>query len=404
MRTRLTDARIAALRPREREYTVWDDRLSGLGVRVRPSGHRSYICLRNGRKVSLGPAALKAVEEARRECFESVAPAETAPSFGDFVANQWRAACYEHFKPSTQRAVNVALNSQLLPTFGSTRLDRITAAEVVRWFDRYSKTAPVGANNALDTLRQMMNHAIACGHIERNPAQGIKRNRRPRLTRFLSREEIRRLHAELDACGRGTASRRQQADIVRLLLATGCRKNEIVKLQWREVDEAALNLADSKTGPRKVFLNAQARSIIERQPRAESPYVFPLPAGRSRSGNLALWNKVKMRAGLEDVRLHDLRHTFASHAVMQGVPLPVVARLLGHRNVRMTLRYAHVADRDVEAAAERIGSAISALLNGHPTLRVSATIQPDTEPPVKLSTAARVPIWPDDPETETDRS
>ena len=363
MRTRLTDAKIAALRPREREYTVWDERISGLGVRVRPSGHRSYVFLRNGRRASLGPAALKTVDEARRECFEGVAPAETAPSFGDFVANQWRAACYRHFKPSTQRTVNSFLNSQLLPTFGSTPLDRITAAEVGRWFDRYSRRAPGGANRTLDIFLQVMNHAIMHGHIGRNPGQGIKRNRRPRLTRFLSREELRRLHAELEGCG--GAPRRQQADIIRLLLATGCRKNEIVKLQWREVDETALNLADGKTGPRKIFLNAQARAIVERQIRTGSPYVFPSASDPRlpQSDKLPLWREVRKRAGIEDVRLHDLRHTFASHAVMQGVPLPVVARLLGHRNVQMTLRYAHVADRDVEAAAERIGIAISALLN-----------------------------------------
>ena len=283
MRTRLTDAKIAALRPREREYTVWDERVSGLGVRVRPSGHRSYVFLRDGRRASLGPAALKAVDEARRECLEGVAPAETAPSFEDFVANQWRAACYRHYKPSTQRMVDFVLNGRLLPTFGSTPLDRITAAEVGRWFDRYSRTAPGGANRTLDLFRQMMNHAIMRGH--RNPAQGIKRNRRPRLSRFLSREELRRLHAELDGCGRGTASRRQQADIVRLLLATGCRKGEIAGLQWREVDEAALNLADGKTGPRKVFLNAQARHRAP-TPDGESVRlpvaVRPAPIGESR--------------------------------------------------------------------------------------------------------------------------
>ena len=364
MRTRLTDARIAALRPREREYTVWDERVSGLGVRVRPSGHRSYVFLRDGRRASLGPAALKTVDEVRRECLEGVAPAKTAPSFGDFVANQWKAACYRHYKPSTQEKVNIVLNGRLLPTFGPTPLDRITAAEVGRWFDRYGRTAPGGANRTLDIFRQIMNHAIMRGHIERNPAQGIKRNRRARLTRFLSREELRRLHAELDVCGRG--ARKQQADIIRLLLATGCRKSEIVKLQWREVDEAALNLADSKTGPRKVFLNAQARAIVERQIRTGSPYVFPLASDPRlpQSDKLPLWYEARKRAGIEDVRLHDLRHTFASHAVMQGVPLPVVARLLGHRNVQMTLRYAHVADRDVEAAAERIGSTISGLLDG----------------------------------------
>ena len=117
--------------------------------------------------------------------------------------------------------------------------------------------------------------------------------------------------------------------------------------------------ADGKTGPRKVLLNAQALAIVERQPRTESPYVFPSASDSARaiSQDLPLWYEARKRAGIEDVRLHDLRHTFASHAVMQGVPLPVVARLLGHRNVRMTLRYAHVADRDVEAAAERVGAA-----------------------------------------------
>ena len=232
MRTRLTDPKIAALRPREREYTVWDARISGLGVRVRPSGYRSYVFLRDGRKTSLGPAALKAVDEARRECLEGVAPAETAPSFGDFVANQWKAACYGHYKPSTQRRVSSSLNNQLLPTLGSAPLDWITSTEVGRWFDWYSRTAPDGANRTLDVFRQITNHAIACGYVERNPARGIKRNKRPRITRFLSREELRRLHAELDGCGRGTASRRQRADVVRLLLTTDCRKGGIVKLQW----------------------------------------------------------------------------------------------------------------------------------------------------------------------------
>ncbi len=218
----------------------------------------------------------------------------------------------------------------------------------------------------LKVFKQILNRAVATGLIEKNPATGVRRNPRPKLTRFLSREEIHRLREELDRCAPPSArpSRRRQADIVRLLLATGCRKNEIVRLQWREVDGAVL--ADGKTGPRKVFLNAQARAIVERQPQTESPYVFPSASDPARPADdyLRLWYEARKRADLEDVRLHDLRHTFASHAVMQGVPLPVVARLLGHRDVRMTLRYAHVADREVEAAAERIGTAISSLLHG----------------------------------------
>ena len=100
MRVRLTDA--AALRPRGREYTVWDSRTSGLGVRVRPSGHRSYIYLRSGRKASLGPAALKSIDEARRECVGLAAGKPKVPTFAEFVAGPWKEACWERYKRTTR--------------------------------------------------------------------------------------------------------------------------------------------------------------------------------------------------------------------------------------------------------------------------------------------------------------
>ena len=182
------------------------------------------------------------------------------------------------------------------------------------------------------------------------------------MTRFLSTEEIARLHRVLDAHsgGRGAA----QADIVRLLLLTGCRRNEIVRLRWSEVQDDTLVLADSKVGSRKVPLNARARAILDRRPRSESPFVFPSPRDPSRPycDHLSLWYRVRQEAGIEDCRLHDLRHTHASHAVMNGVPVPVVSRLLGHSSTRMTLRYAHLGDRDIEAAAERVGETIGTLL------------------------------------------
>ena len=123
-------------------------------------------------------------------------------------------------------------------------------------------------------------------------------------------------------------------------------------------------LADGKTGPRIVPLSIQARHILERRPNGGSPFVFPSPRdpARPRSRNLAFWDRARREAGIEDVRLHDLRHTHASHAVMSGVPVPVVARLLGHSDVRTTLRYAHLGDREIAKAAERVGQAIAALL------------------------------------------
>lgn len=285
------------------------------------------------------------------------------PTFRDFVRGPWREACYERCKPSTQARMNSALDAQLLPTFGHLPLDGITAGDVHAWFDRYSEKAPGGANRTLDVLRQILNHAVACGHQDSNPARGVVRNASPLRTRFLSRIEVARLRAALNT-HRGRGSGRQQADIIRLLLLTGCRKGELVGLKWSEVSEGMLRLRDSKTGPRLVYLNDQARRIIIRQPRNGGPFVFPSlsDSSRPRSSELSLWRKVRREARIEDVRLHDLRHTFATHAVMQGVPLPIVSQLLGHSRSRMSLRYAHAGDRETEAAAERIGTTLASVL------------------------------------------
>ena len=370
-RMKLTDAAIARLRPREREYTVWDTRVAGLGVRVRPSGGRSWVLLldRAGRtkRVSLGPVGVKSLEEVRRECHArkanpepevETARARPVPLFRDFVAGEWKEAHFDGYKPSTQRTTRYQFSGQLLPAFGAKPLDRIGEAAIRRWFGRYSRTAPGNANHCLARLRQILNFAVACGHIDTNPADGIAFNRRPKLTRFLSREELARLHAALDAQTRQSA--RQEADIIRLLLLTGCRRGEIMSLRWSEVREDGLALSDAKTGPRTVPLSSRARRILDRQPRDRSAFVFPSPLdpARPRRPYLPLWDRVRKEVCIEDVRLHDLRHTMASHAVMNGVPVPVVSRLLGHSSVQMTLRYAHLADRDIEAAAERIGKAM----------------------------------------------
>ena len=373
---RLSDRAVARLSSASTEYSVWDTRVTGLGVRVRPSGHRSFVFLDNrsgsSKRRTLGPVIHMTVDEARSRCLAiqsgtkdllddtSVAP---VPTFGNFVATTWRPECFDRFKPSTRRRTNSALASQLLPIFGGMPLDEIGRKDVIAWFDRYSGTAPGGANRVLNVLHQILSHAELLGHLEINPASGIRRNPARTFNRFLSRDETHRLHAELNRLVGERPERAAQADVIRLLLCTGCRHSEIRTLKWCEVGTDTLDLADSKTGPRKVYLNSEARRIIDRQPRAGSDYVFPLPSDPTSptSRSTKLWSTLRKRAGLEEVRLHDLRHTFASHAVMQGVPLPTVARLLGHRQVSMTLRYAHVADREVEAAAERIGDAIMAI-------------------------------------------
>ena len=373
-RMRLSDRKVSGLRAEKTEYTVWDARVADLGVRVRPSGYRTFVCLEQrestSRRHTLGPVNLMSVDQARARCRERQIDKDTGmeqtdstnpvPSFRHFVVNAWKTECHARYKPSSRRSVDYMLTRQLLPVFGDQPIDSIERTAVNRWFDRYSATAPGGANKALGLLRQIMNRAVAHGHVQTNPASAIRRNPRRRMTRFLSREETARLHAELAQCVCERPSRQAQADIIRLLLFTGCRCGEIRHLKWKEVGDDVLDLSDSKTGPRRVYLNSVARRIIARQPRTDSPYVFPLPGDPSRplSETMSLWYLVRERAGIGDVRLHDLRHNLASHAVMQGVPLPTVAKLLGHRHVSMTLRYAHVHDKEVEAAAERVGNAI----------------------------------------------
>jgi len=384
-RVRLTDAGVGRLKPNTTEFTVWDSEVPGLGVRVRPSGHRSFVW--HGRiqgepvRTTVGPAALMAVDDARKRALAlrgGTAPRKAerrscTPLFRDFVLDEWLPAYRRRCAPSSCRIAKRVLGRQLIPAFGRLPLDAIRRIDVERWFDAYSRTAPGGANKALEILSQIMNAALAAGHNGTSPVKGIAKNPRPKLTRFLSAEEIETLHRVLDRLVEEWPSRGQQADIIRLLLLTGCRKGEILKLRWSEVDGDRLNLAHTKTGPRRVWLSKAAQAILARQPRAASPYVFssPMHPDKPLSNALHFWHRARKEAGLDDVRLHDLRHTVASQAVARGVPLSTVARMLGHADPKMTLRYAHVGDRDLQAAAERIGKAIEATIAGDRSAGVS---------------------------------
>ena len=378
-KVRLTDAVVRKLRPGNTEYIVRDIRVAGLGVRVRPSGHRSFVWhgTVNGRAVrtTVGSAALTTVKEARIACrslldgshplcSEDPAGRAAVPLFRDFVMEDWLPA--QRFSTGWRKRVGRMLDRHLLPAFGALRLDHIGRPTVERWFDAVSRKAPGAANMTLAVLRKIMTAAKAAGHVGTDPVAGVRPNPRRKMTRFLSAEEIGRLHRTLDRLVEKRPSCLPQADIIRLLLLTGCRKSEIVTLRWSEVDGDVLRLAEAKTGPRTVWLSEAAQAVIARQPRNGSTWVFPSPKDpeRPQSRNLGFWRRARREAGIEGVRLHDLRHTVASQAVARGVPLPTVAKMLGHTQPAMTLRYAHVGDHEVEQAAKRVGAIIIAAMAG----------------------------------------
>ena len=253
------------------------------------------------------------------------------------------------------------LKSRILPAFSGMPLDRIDAQDVAAWFDAVSKDRPGAANRAFEILRAMMYRAEEWGLRERdtNPCLGIAKNPRNHIARFLDADELARLGRALDA---HEARWLEAVAAIRLLALTGCRREEVLDLRWRDIGEDAINLADSKTGPRAVPLGEAARAQIGalRGPCDPDAFLFPRYAeGRGTYSLATCWRTVCGDANLGSLRLHDLRHTAASQAVMAGENLPLVGKLLGHRRHETTAGYAHLADGHLVEAAEKVGKVIA---------------------------------------------
>ncbi len=364
---RFTQQGVRQLPTQKRAYVVWDMVQVGLGLRVYPDGRREYLVkslTEQGEMQRIGGVELLSVKAARetvRALFQQGVPAiRSSPRFDVFIAQSWQSEVAAHWKPTTQLTVDSAMKNRLLPTFGQYPLHLITHAQVLAWFNTVSHDYPGGANRNLEVLSSVFRHAVMLGHCDENPALGIRKNRRRQITRFLSLKEIGRLNAVLDQRCLESQKAQQCSDIIRLLLLTGCRLSEIAMLTQNEVVGDELHLADSKTGARVVALGQAASAILCRYTR--QGHLFPMNKGASVYVVNVFWQGVRREAGLEDVRLHDLRHTFASYAVKAGYTLPMVGRLLGHKRLSSTLRYTHVSDRRVEAAAERMGNIISQIV------------------------------------------
>ena len=257
--------------------------------------------------------------------------------------------------------MRVYLKAHILPAFGKMLLDRIGAEDVAEWFDAASKDKPGAANRALEILRAMMFRAEEWGLRERdtNPCLGTAMNPRKQVARFLDTDELARLGRALDA---REAEWPEAVAAIRLLALTGCRRGEVLDLRWRDIGDGVITLGDSKTGPRTVQLGEAAQAVIEALPGPSDPdaFLFPKNAGRDSPTNIvACWRAVCDDAELGKLRLHDLRHTAASHAVMSGETLPLVGKLLGHRRHSTTAGYAHLADIHLIETAEKVGSIIA---------------------------------------------
>jgi integrase len=191
-----------------------------------------------------------------------------------------------------------------------------------------------------------------------NPAGHIQLFKDNKRNRFLDKAELRRLWETLDLFEREERASAYAIQAYRLLILTGCRLGEIQTLKWSYIRANRVEFPDSKTGYKRLPLNAKAMEVLNRTVRQEdNPYVICGDKPGAHIVNLQKsWRRIRTEAGLEGLRIHDLRHTFASQAVMNGTPLALVSKLLGHSKIATTMRYAHLADSELMLASEGIGN------------------------------------------------
>lgn len=365
------------------ERVEWDARLPGFGLRHRVSGRTSWIVLTRVhgevRRLTLGNGAVVTRAAARKKARKLLLTALTegdplaerkaaqkAPLFCDFTREYWR-RCAVRWKPSTRKAHDVYRDAYLLPAFGTMFLDQISEGLFLDQFATWSKLRPGAANRSLEILRHMFRMAEDWGYLppNSNPCQSVKRNPPERHGRYLTETELERFGEALNGLESMFPS---QVGATRLLMLTGCRAGEIFSLRWSNVQGRVLHLGDSKSGPRQIQLGEASIAALERIPRKPgSPWVFPAANGRTtpRTTMETFWKRRLLPAArLSEVRVHDLRHTFASHAAILQENTPIIAGLLGHRKQDSTYRYMHLSDQPAIDAAEKISAILWKALSG----------------------------------------
>ena len=382
---KLTKRIVEAAEVKASEYFLWDDEVPGFGLRVLPSGRKGFIVQyragRRPRRISLGPSTVLTCEQARTRAITIIAAVRNgddpaarrdADRQAITVAELAERFDREHIalrlKESTAKSYRRYLERHILPALGRLRVPEVTRADIAQ-FHHDLRHIRYDANRCLEVISKMFNLAEVWGLRPdgTNPRRHIKKYPEERRERFLSVGELRRLGEVLREMEHENVELPSAIAAVRLLMLTGCRLGEVMRLKWEYVDIAGrvLRLPDSKTGAKIVHLGQPALDVLAAIERIEdNPWVIAgtLP-GAPLYDLQPFWQRVRARAGLKDVRIHDLRHTFASAAVAAGQSLPIIGKLLGHTQVQTTARYAHLAADPVRVAADQVSAQIAALLS-----------------------------------------
>jgi integrase len=409
MRGKITMRTVDATLPGERDIFLWDTDLKGFGLKVSRAGSKVYLVQYRlgGREASTQRYTIgkhgspwtpdKAREEAERllgRVANEIDPTKerkaklaahradaVAPTLAEFAARYIDEYGKPHKKPRTVEEGERNLRLHIKPTLGKLKLKDITPAHIAK-FHAWGRNTPTNANRCRALLSHLFNIAEVWGERPpgSNPCRRVEKFGERKRERFLSADELARL---ADALEHAKAMEPPSAiAAIRLLILTGCRLSEILSLRWEWIDfeRGCLLLPDSKTGAKTVPLGAPALCVLAELPRQDdSPYVLPAERGDGHFvGIQKPWQRVRGVARLDDVRIHDLRHSFASIAVSGGDSLYLVGKVLGHRQSRTTERYAHLKDDPLRAVANRTSERIAAIMQGGGDIKVVPLPSPKT--------------------------
>ncbi|QIJ75079.1 tyrosine-type recombinase/integrase [Methylobacterium sp. NI91] len=426
VKIRISKRTVDALEPREKPYVVYDEELTGFGVRVAPASARCPAGLKSflveyrpgsgGRgvrsvRLAIGRVGSMTPDDARRVAREKLAQARHGedpaqqrrqergtPTVAQ-VAERWMAEHVEaKFAAKTVILYRSYLGKHVLPALGGKKVNLVSPADIDGLHFSLGKAGKQPtANRLVSMLSALFNFAIRRRMVPggfSNPVLGLERYREEKRERFLTTSELQRLgevlrQAEIEGLAWSPDPNKKAKHAprpenrreiypphvtaaIRLLLFTGCRLREILHLRWAEVDfeRGLLFLPKSKTGKKTVVLNAPALDVLATLPRAGSFVIASSDPEKPRADLKKPWDRITAVAGLSGLRIHDLRHSFASVGAGGGMGLPIVGKLLGHTQASTTARYAHLDADPLRRASERIAATISAAMDGNPSAQI----------------------------------
>jgi integrase len=381
---RLTKRVVDQIAVGDKETMHWDDELRGFGVRVWPSGRKVYTVMSRVkgrlRRITIGTHGTTTAEKARARAHELLSEAKNgrdpareldqarkAPTMKGLGERFLREYVASRCKPTTHAEYKRSVELFINPKLGTRKVTDIERTDIAELHHELQHI-PYQANRTLGVLSKMFNLAEIWGLRPdgSNLCRHVKKYVEQKRERFLDPAEIAELGRVLHEVEREGAATKAAINAIRLLMLTGCRLSEIMTLKWEHVDlkTRELSLPDSKTGARTVPFGKTAAAVLKGIEKVDdNPHVI---TGRKPHSHLTdlqhPWRRIRSKAGLAGLRIHDLRHSYASGALALGEGLPMIGKLLGHTQVQTTARYAHLARDPVKMAGSRVSDTIGAAM------------------------------------------